>query len=112
MPSVFGWRWFVRIALQPTKDVVVIELLGPQQTGKGLPLHKTLISGELGGMHGIIERIGFHNAPGEDGVEIGKRILLRFGTEAHFHREGPTWRDERLGVPRQFATLLRVDPLM
>ena len=40
----------------------MIELLGPQQTGKGLPLHETLVSGELGGMHGIVECIGFRDA--------------------------------------------------
>src|SRR5262245_22058685 len=111
-PACFRRRWFGRIARQPAKDIVVIELLGPQQTGKGLPLHETLISGELSGMHGLIERIGFRGAPGEDGVEICKRILLRFGSEAHFHREVPTWRDESFGVPRKFATLLRVDPIM
>src|SRR5262249_28034588 len=112
VPAFFGRRGFGRIARQPAKNVVIIELLGPQQTGKGLPLHETLISGELGGMHGIIELIGFHDAPSEDGSEICKWILLRFGTEAHFYREGTTWRDDRFGVPRKFAALMRVDPIM
>src|SRR5215510_10971995 len=110
-PPCFGRRWFGRIARQPAKDIVVIELLGPQQTSKGLPLHETLISGELGGMHGLIERIGFRGAPGEDGSEIGKWILLRFGSEAHFHCKDTTWRDERFGVPCKFAALMRVDPI-
>src|SRR5215475_5741326 len=108
-PAGFGRRWFGWIARQPAKDVVVIELLGPQQTGKGLPLHETLISGELSGMHGLIESIGFRGSPGENGSEISKRLLLRFGSEAHFYCEGPTWRDERFGVLRKFAALMRVD---
>src|SRR5215510_6470554 len=77
-PPCFGRRWFGWISRQPAKDIVVIELLGPQQTSKDLPLHETLISGKLSGMHGLIERLGFLGSPGEDGSEIGKLLLLFF----------------------------------
>src|SRR6516225_5253281 len=111
LPAFFGRPRFSGIARQPTKDVVMIELLGPQQTGKGLPLHETLIDGELGRMYGVVERIGFRDAAGEDGGKIGKRILLWFGSEAHFHGEAGTGGNDRLSMARKFAALLRVNPI-
>ena len=69
MPAFFGRRRFGGIAGEPAKNVVVKELLGPQQTGKGLPLHEPFVSGELGGMHGIIKFIRFRDALGESGLQ-------------------------------------------
>src|SRR5882724_7874757 len=103
MPALVARRWFRGIARQPAKDVVMIELLGPQQTGKSLPLHRTLINGELAGVHGIIEFIGLRYARGENGVEIGKRIVARFGSEPHFHHEAATGRNDPIRMAREFA---------
>src|SRR4029077_17261311 len=66
MPSFFGRRWFRGIAREPAKNVLGKELLGPRQTGKRLPPHRMLVSGELGRMHSVIELIGFSDTLGED----------------------------------------------
>ena len=72
VPSCFRRPWFGGITRQPAKDVVVVELFGPQQTGEGLALHQPLVSIELRRMDGVIELICLRDAPGKNGIEIRK----------------------------------------
>src|SRR5262249_24940176 len=81
MPPLPRRSRLLRIAQEPTVNVVVIELLGPEQTCKSLPLHESLVQAESGGMDRGIEGIGLRNATGECSVEIRERIFDRTWAE-------------------------------
>src|SRR5262249_8156300 len=43
VPSRCGRRWLARVAHEPAVNIVMIELLGPEQARKGLPLDEALV---------------------------------------------------------------------
>ena len=75
------------IAVQPSRDVVVVELLAPQHAGEGLPHHQRLV-GRGGRRRQLgIERVGLAAAPGNHRVE--RRSQSGGGSAAGARRAQP-----------------------
>ncbi len=58
-----------RVALQPSIDVVMIELLAPEEAGKRLPLDAPRFFGEIRRREFVVELVGLLNPLSERGVE-------------------------------------------
>ena len=67
-----GRRWHRGIAVEPGADVVVIELLRPEQPGVGLANHEPLVGRERAGLLRV-EGIGLGPPGLHHGVEVGER---------------------------------------
>jgi hypothetical protein len=61
------------IAVEPSGDVVGVELLQPQHAGKGVPLNAPHILVRDGALHVRIEGVGLGEARTEYVVEVGER---------------------------------------
>src|SRR5579883_953511 len=71
-----GRRRVAGVAVQPVFHHVVIELLGPEQACETLAHHVLGVGGEFRRDHGGIEFVGFLQAPGDDGFEVAKGVVL------------------------------------
>ena len=66
-----GWRrWLGRVAAQPLRDIVGVELLRPEHTGEGLALDQPHIVVQARRLERGVEGVGLGLALGEDGVEV------------------------------------------
>src|ERR1700722_20425330 len=72
MLTALGRRGLRRIAIQPLLDIEVIVLLAPQHAGESLTLNVPHLFVRDAFLQGSIERIGFGNASGKHGVELGE----------------------------------------
>ena len=62
-----------RVALQPFPDVVVVELLGPDQAGQRLALHAASHPRRRCRLQRIVELVGLRAPLPEDRIEVGRR---------------------------------------
>ena len=104
-----GWRRRLhRIALEPVVNVVVVELLRPEQSREGLPLHEPFVLGELRPLQAVVELVSLALPSGERGVETGKRLRLRGRAEPHLHRERSSGLHDGVDVRRRLAATLAI----
>jgi hypothetical protein len=76
LPAGGRWRRLGGIALQPPPDVEVVELLAPQQSGKGLAHHPPRVVGARRSLEALVELVGLTDAGRERGVEgRAERVL-------------------------------------
>src|SRR5437879_10284192 len=78
---LLGWRRVAWIALQPVVDDVVIELLGPEHSGKALAHHILLIGQQVLRYDGRVKLVRLKPAQAEDPVEI---VKCAFSVEVAF----------------------------
>ena len=73
-----------RVALQPPIDVVMVELLAPEEAGKRLPLDAACVFGEIGGCECAVELVGLLNPLRERGIErlVRETLLAIFVRQA------------------------------
>ena len=74
--------WLGRIAVQPARHVVVVELLAPQHPGEGLPHHQRLVGRGGRGRQFGVELVGLGPAAGDDRVERRSQSGGRFAPGA------------------------------
>ena len=83
-----AWRLRLRrIAGKPVVNVVVIELLRPQQAGVGLSLHQALVLGEMRPLDGRIELVGFGKSTRHYQIEMSERPCLCLRREPNLYGE-------------------------
>src|SRR5438270_5749854 len=70
------WGRICRIAIQPTFDYVMIELLGPQHAGETLAHHVLGVGRENARNNGGVEFICFAMTKCHDVIEISERTLV------------------------------------
>src|SRR5215510_9303823 len=61
MEPLPGWFGPGRVALQPPKDFVMVELLSPEETGKRLPLDAACVFGEIVWRELVVELVRLLN---------------------------------------------------
>src|SRR5262249_20267993 len=85
--ATFGRRQLSRIALEPSPDVEVIELLAPEHAGEGLALDAPHVLVRDAFLHHGVEGIGLGNALFENVVEAAEGLRARL-TRAQPHADG------------------------
>src|SRR5277367_230858 len=108
MLTALGRRGLRRIAIQPLLDIEAIVLLAPQHAGEGLTLNAPHLFVKNTFLQGGIERIGFGNASGKHGVELGEvaRPWLIRG-DPHADRRAAAGRDLPHVKSRDLSTFTR-----
>ena len=69
-----GRRRLARVAVEPARDRVVVELLAPQHPGEGLAQHERLVVRGLGGRQLGVELVGLREPRRRHLVEVGPGI--------------------------------------
>jgi hypothetical protein len=72
-PSLLGWAWVIRVASQPIRDDVMIELLGPEHPRKTLAHYVLGVCGKIPRNDRCVKFIGLTSPERERFVEAGKR---------------------------------------
>ena len=74
-PAAIRWRWSGRVTRQPFRDLVVVELLGPQHARERLSLDTALVFGHsMRAELAFIKGVGFGLAQREHLLGIGERF--------------------------------------
>ena len=74
-----GRRRLRRVAVEPARDVVVVELLAPQHPGEGLAQHERLVVRRLRRRQLGVELVRLAEPRRRDRVEVGPRIAAARG---------------------------------
>ena len=69
-------RWLAGVSGEPQLDAVMVELLGPHQSGQGLALYLPLVLGKIGVLDGGVEFVGFGPALFKEGIEISEGLVV------------------------------------
>src|SRR5262249_44504736 len=72
MPSLRWWRRLSRVAVEPLRHVVIIELFAPNHAGKRLALHQASVGIGLFSLDVVVEFVCLTNAPAYDLVKCGE----------------------------------------
>ena len=73
-PPLVGRRREGDVAPKPAVHVEVVELLGPEETGHGLAIDRSLLPGELARHHRVVELVGLGDSPEKRGVVVRERV--------------------------------------
>src|SRR5262245_21290163 len=84
LPALGGRNWLRLDSLEPLEDVVVIELLRPEQPRAGLSRDDALVGAELRRQSRLVEFVSFLAALRDDLIEVAERRRVRLRTEADF----------------------------
>ena len=74
-PALGGRRRLRGVALEPSPDVVVVELLGPEETAERLAHHELAVVGQGVGNDRRVERVGLGQAAGEERIEVAAELI-------------------------------------
>ena len=108
-----GRRGLGRVALQPSTDVVVVELLRPQEAGERLALYAPLVLVEACRLEFAVELVGVGKTGLDGSVHLGEKIGGRrrgrtgMAREAHAQHGGSATGDRERVVRGRLGAALR-----
>src|SRR5215472_4429394 len=79
-PRAVSQQWMGLMLLQPSVDVKIVILLGPQHARDGLPMHALFILAKILRSYAFIELVCVSKSAGKDLIEIPETVPSWFRT--------------------------------